>query len=909
MSDTSRADTSLDDLIEDVCVRFEDAWRAGQRPSLDEYLGEAPAGGRAALLPELLKLDVYYRQRGGDRPTPDDYRQCVPDDRPSLWAVFPNSMAGRRGTLDRDAPGGDTGEAAGGIIGGRYKLVEKVGEGGMGEVWAAEQTQPVRRQVALKLIKAGMDSKAVLWRFGAESQALSLMDHPNIARVFDGGRTEDGRPFFAMEFIHGAAVTKYCDDARLTILERVELFVPVCQAVQHAHQKGVIHRDLKPSNILVCRQDGRPVPKVIDFGLAKVLHQPLTEHTLSTAPGAILGTPLYMSPEQVEFNNPDVDTRSDVYSLGVDLYELLTGTTPLERQRFKDGSWPEVLRLIKDEEPPRPSNRLSGCETLPNVAARRNLEPARLPRLVRGELDWIVMKCLEKDRSRRYETASALALDLQRYLAGEPVQAAPPSAAYRVRKFVRKNRGPAAAAAVVFLALLAGIVGTTIGLARAQRALVKAEQKEAEAEAVTAFLEHNIIAAGRPAGQEGGLGRDVKLIEAVRNAVPYVKANFTNQPLIEARLRMTLGLSFEYLGDCAAAESQYEVARRLRGAHLGLDHPDTLKSMAWLAGAYAGLDRHPEAAGLREDVLQRLKSTLGPHAPETLEAMSQLSQSYLVLGRTNDALALCQDLLLLRQATRGPHHADTLRSMSDLAHAHHALRQHPKALELRTEVLALQRANLAPEHPSILHSMNNLATSYSETGRHAEALDLREKTLQLRKAQLGPDHPDTLWSVWATAESLVHLRRGDEAAAVIDECLRLAAGKADNRRLIQAAKILQLRRLVAQTGPAADFRTWAETWETPNPKDPGSLYWTACAWALTSAVQAKAPATDAAGRAAADADTAMAWLAKAVAAGYDNRANLESDPDLAELRTRGDFPRLLASLRVRATAAPVGPAK
>jgi serine/threonine protein kinase len=357
-------------------------------------------------------------------------------------------------------------EDVGTVIVGRYKLLEPIGEGGMGTVWVAEQAQPVRRKVALKLIKAGMDSKSVLARFEAERQALALMDHPNIAKVLDGG-TAAGRPFFVMEYVKGVPLTRHCDDARLRIPDRLALFVAVCQAVQHAHTKGVVHRDLKPSNILVCLYDGVPVPKVIDFGLAKALHQPLTEHTLHTAHGVLLGTPLYMSPEQAEFNNLDVDTRTDVYALGVILYELLTGTTPLERRRLHKAAWEEVLRLIKEAEPPRPSARLSGSGSLPSVAAQRQLEPVKLTRLVRGELDWIVMKALEKDRARRYETASGLALDIQRYLSNEPVEAGPPSARYRLRKFVQRNKPRVILGAVVLVTLLAGIAGTTVGLLRA----------------------------------------------------------------------------------------------------------------------------------------------------------------------------------------------------------------------------------------------------------------------------------------------------------------------------------------------------------------------------------------------------------------------------------------------------------
>ena len=300
-------------------------------------------------------------------------------------------------------------EQPGTVVAGRYKLLEAIGEGGMGTVWVAEQTQPVRRKVALKLIKPGMDSKSVLARFEAERQALAVMDHPNIAKVLDGGLTETGRPFFVMEYVKGVPITEYCEATRLSVPERLQLFVQVCQAVQHAHQKGIIHRDLKPSNILVAPYDDRLVPKVIDFGLAKAMYQSLTEQTLHTAHETVLGTPLYMSPEQAQLNNLDIDTRSDLYSLGVLLYELLTGTTPLEKQRFKEAAWDEIRRIIREEEPPRPSMRLSSSKMLPSLAAGRQTEPARLTKLVRGELDWIVMKALEKDRTRRYETANGLA--------------------------------------------------------------------------------------------------------------------------------------------------------------------------------------------------------------------------------------------------------------------------------------------------------------------------------------------------------------------------------------------------------------------------------------------------------------------------------------------------------------------
>jgi WD40 repeat protein/serine/threonine protein kinase len=370
-----------------------------------------------------------------------------------------------------------------GRIIGPYKLLQPIGEGGMGTVWMAEQMHPVQREVALKIIKAGMDSRQVLARFEAERQALALMDHPNIAKVFDGGATAAGRPYFVMELVKGRPITRYCDEQRLTPRQRLELFLPVCQAIQHAHQKGIIHRDVKPNNVLVAPYDGKPVVKIIDFGVAKALGQPLTEHTLFTEFGTVLGTLEYMSPEQAELNNQDIDTRSDLYSLGVLLYELLTGTTPLGRERLKEAAFLEVLRMIREEEPPKPSKRLSDSEgSLPSISAQRHMEPAKLTKLVRGELDWIAMKALEKDRARRYETALGLAMDVQRYLADEPVQACPPSVRYRLRKFLRRHRGPVLAAALVLLALLAGVVGTTVGLLQAMAARDEEARQRKDAE-------------------------------------------------------------------------------------------------------------------------------------------------------------------------------------------------------------------------------------------------------------------------------------------------------------------------------------------------------------------------------------------------------------------------------------------
>ncbi len=474
---------------------------------------------------------------------------------------------------------------------GPYKLLQQIGEGGFGIVFMAEQTQPVRRKVALKVIKLGMDTRQVIARFEAERQALAMMDHVNIARVLDVGATGTGRPYFVMELVQGVPITKYCDDNHLTPRERLELFVPVCQAIQHAHQKGIIHRDIKPTNILVTMYDGKPVPKVIDFGVAKAIEQPLTERTMFTQYGTIVGTLEYMAPEQAEMSGLGVDTRSDIYALGVLLYELVTGSTPLERSRLREVAYSEVLRLIREEEAPKPSMRLSSSDTLPAIAAARKTEPAKLPKLVRGELDWIVMKALEKDRTRRYQTASGFAADVQHHMDDEAVEACPPSAWYRFRKLARRNKWPLITGTVVVGSLLAG---TTVSISQAARATQALHAESAEHQRANQNLSRAVDAVEHFLIR---VTRDERLLQAdlhelrhdlLASAMPFYE-EFVKQKQGDPELEWNRGRAFRDLtllrsamGDHVTAMGDCDQARAIF-SELARVHSDDPRHRQYLA--------------------------------------------------------------------------------------------------------------------------------------------------------------------------------------------------------------------------------------------------------------------------------------------------------------------------------------
>jgi serine/threonine protein kinase/tetratricopeptide (TPR) repeat protein len=649
---------------------------------------------------------------------------------------------------------------------GPYKLLQQIGEGGMGVVYMAEQEQPVRRKVALKIIKPGMDSKQVVARFEAERQALAMMDHTNIARVFDAGTTESGRPYFVMELVHGVPITEYCDANQLTPRERLELFVPVCHAIQHAHQKGIIHRDIKPSNVLVTMYDDKPVPKVIDFGVVKAVEQRLTEKTLFTQYGALVGTFEYMSPEQAEMNAFGVDTRSDIYALGVLLYELLTGSTPLERKRLREAAFDEIRRIIKEEEPERPSMRLSTSGQLAKVAAARKTDPAKLSRLMRGELDWVVMRCLEKDRSRRYDTASGLAKDVERFLKDEPVEARPPSIGYRFRKLARRNKTALISAALVVVALL---LGTAVSLWQAVRASAErdralAAEKQAVAEKATAqatlrFLLADVL---EQAGPEREENRNLKVRELLDRTAKRLEENTDLPPLTEAAIRQTVGRIYWSLGEYKQSETQLTRAYDLQRQHAGDDAPDTLDAAHDLAWLYWLQNDFTKAEALYLRVHEGRRRLYGDDHRDTLKAVNGLAYCCNSRGESDRAVKLYVPALEASLRAHGDRDPVTLDLMFNLGSVYSTMMRFEEAEPLMARALKGHQAILKAKHPVILSERTRLAHVLLQLNRLPEAEREARQSYEDRWAVHGEMDPHTLTS--QAALILVYLaqgRRGD----------------------------------------------------------------------------------------------------------------------------------------------------
>ena len=623
-----------------------------------------------------------------------------------------------------------------------YHLLQKIGEGGMGEVWLAEQKEPVRRRVALKLVKEGMNTREVMARFESERQALALMEHPAIAKVFDAGSTPEGAPYFAMEYVAGVPITEYCDNHRLTIKERLELFTQVCEGVRHAHQKAVIHRDLKPSNILVAEVDGTPAAKIIDFGVAKALSQKLTAHTMFTRVGTLIGTPEYMSPEQALSSGEDIDIRTDVYSLGIIFYELLAGAPPIELRKL---AFDEFLKRLREEDPQKPSTKIRtrDAATSSELARNRQTEPRALAKLIGGDLDAIALKALEKDRARRYGSVSDFAADIGRYLNHEAVLAVAPSVAYRARKFARRHRG-ALVTACAFVAVLVAAAVVSV------RQSIRANREAAVAQAVSDFLRNDVLAQASASTQAGPNRKpdpDLKVRAALDRAAERITGKFGKQPEVEAAIRDTIGHAYLDLGLYAQARKQFEREIELGRETLGKENPKTLGALSHL-GRTAELEgKYPEAEALLKESLDSQRRVLGRENPDTLYSMDELALVYYRAGNYPQAEALNLEALEIDKRVLGPEHPRTLGSMLDLANVYGGESKFAQAEALDRQVLDVRKRVLGAEHPETLASMDNLAADYESEGKLAEAEALAVESLQVERRVLGPEHPDTLTSI------------------------------------------------------------------------------------------------------------------------------------------------------------------
>jgi non-specific serine/threonine protein kinase/serine/threonine-protein kinase len=630
----------------------------------------------------------------------------------------------------------------------------------MGEVWLAEQIQPVRRRAAIKLIKAGMDTREVVGRFESERQALALMDHPAIAKVFEAGSTPQGRPYFAMEYVVGIPITDYCDKHKLTMRQRLELFIAVCDGVQHAHQKAILHRDLKPSNILVGEVDGKPAPRIIDFGVAKATAQLLTADTMFTRVGTVVGTPAYMSPEQADSAGVNVDTRTDVYSLGVVLYELLVGALPLDFIKTPADQFPRKLR---DEDAPRPSAKLRTLGNQTGITAKnRGGDPPTLARQLRGDLDAIALKALEKDRARRYSTPAELAAEIGRYLRNEPVLARPAGTGYRARKYIRRHRLGVAVAVGAVVLLVSAAMAQTFELRRTRRERDRADR-------ITEFMT-GMFKVSNPSAARGNT---ITAREILDKASKDVDTGLAKDPVLQAQMMQVMGDVYDELGLYPQAQSLLARAADIRRRVVGPYNPETLVSRRHLGWVIEEQGHHAEAEKIERETLDAERRVLGPEDPQTISAMLDLANVLRSEGHFAEAEKMDREALEISRRVLGPEDRRTLSSMNNLANVLQFEGHYADEEELNREVLDIRRRVLGPDDPLTLTSMVNLSGALNELGRHAEAEKLVREALEIQRRVLGPEHMETLVSMINLGDTLIGLGRYTEAEKVTRESLEI----------------------------------------------------------------------------------------------------------------------------------------
>ena len=852
-----------------------DRWR--QISSLFDEAVSLPIDQRSAFLDKAcsgdveLKAEVLRLLESADQADEFLEKPLVSQAGPLLReAVEDIGADATAATLTTPPPAGAPAERIG-----PYRLMQKIGEGGMGEVWLAEQTEPVRRRVALKLIKAGMDTRQVIARFEAERQALALMDHPAIAKVYEAGATPRGLPYFAMEHVAGEPITAYCDRHRLGVPERLELFERVCDGVQHAHQKGVIHRDLKPSNVLVAIQDGKPVPKIIDFGVAKATAQRLTEKTMFTELGMIIGTPEYMSPEQAELTGLDVDTRTDIYSLGVMLYELLTGALPFESKELRKAGYDEIRRRIREVDPPRPSTRISTLgDKATHAAQNRRTEPRQLAGRLRGDLDWIVMKALEKDRTRRYGSPSELAADLQRHLGHQPVLAGPPSAGYRAKKFVRRHRAGVAVATLAALSLFGFGVAMALQARRIEREYTRAER-------VSQFLV-DLFKVSDP-GQ--ARGNSITAREVLDRGATRISQDLANEPLVQAQMSVTLGNVYINLGLYKEAEKLLSSAMAVREKLLGPRNPETLKAHRLVLRCWDHLGRWKEARESLTALLDTERQVLGPDDPETITAVADLGTIYERLLKWDEAGKLYRESLERRRRVLGERHPDTIWALNNLASNLEDTNHLEESTRLFHEVTQARREILGVDHPDTLRAMTNEARLLGKTGHLPDAEKLVREALEGQTRVLGPEHPATLSTMGELIMVLASEKKNDESIAQYKKTIEI------RRRVSGPESPGALSLDVNQINFYADMgkldeaeKLGRETYEIAlRARGPEDGYTTGAAYNLGAVLAGR-------GRR----DEALRWLQVALAGDPSLAQYLSDDPYLKSLRGDPEFERLAA---------------